>query len=79
MEFVDGNHENFDRLYEYPVEEWHGCKVHKIRSLVIHMMRGQVFEIEGQNIFTFGGPSSRYLIEHIFYMCMLMERKRNSY
>ena len=27
--FVDGNHENFDRLYEYPVEEWHGGKVHK--------------------------------------------------
>ena len=20
--FVDGNHENFDRLYAYPVEEW---------------------------------------------------------
>ena len=28
--FVDGNHENFDRLYAYPVEEWHGGKVHKI-------------------------------------------------
>ena len=24
--FVDGNHENFDRLYAYPVEEWHGGK-----------------------------------------------------
>ena len=22
--FVDGNHENFDRLYNYPVEEWNG-------------------------------------------------------
>ena len=44
--FVDGNHENFDRLYEYPIEEWHGGKVHKIRESVIHLMRGQVFEIE---------------------------------
>ncbi|MDO4488147.1 MAG: metallophosphoesterase [Eubacteriales bacterium] len=55
--FVDGNHENFDRLYGYPVEEWHGGKVHKIRPSVIHLMRGQVFEIDGKKIFTFGGAS----------------------
>lgn len=56
--FVDGNHENFDRLYDYPVEEWHGGKVHKIRHSVIHLMRGQVFEIDGKSIFTFGGARS---------------------
>lgn len=56
--FVDGNHENFDRLYDYPVEEWHGGKVHKIRPSVIHMMRGQVFEIDGKSVFTFGGARS---------------------
>ncbi len=56
--FVDGNHENFDRLYAYPAEEWHGGRVHKVRPSVIHMMRGQVFEIEGKHIFTFGGASS---------------------
>lgn len=56
--FVDGNHENFDRLYHYPVEEWHGGKVHKIRPSVIHLMRGQVFTIEDKKIFTFGGASS---------------------
>ena len=56
--FVDGNHENFDRLTAYPVEEWHGGKVHKIRPSVIHLMRGQVYELEGKKIFTFGGASS---------------------
>lgn len=56
--FVDGNHENFDRLYAYPAEEWHGGKTHKIRSSVLHLMRGQVFELEGKRIFTFGGASS---------------------
>lgn len=56
--FVDGNHENFDRLYAYPEEEWNGGKVHKIRPSVIHLMRGQVFNIEGKKIFTFGGASS---------------------
>lgn len=56
--FVDGNHENFDRLYNYPVEEWNGGKVHKIRSSVIHLMRGQIFTIEGKKIFAFGGARS---------------------
>lgn len=56
--FVEGNHENFDRLYNYPVEEWHGGKVHKVRPSVIHLMRGQIFEIDGMKIFTFGGASS---------------------
>lgn len=56
--FVDGNHENFDRLYSYTEEEWHGGKVHRIRDSVIHLMRGQVFEICGKKIFTFGGAGS---------------------
>ena len=56
--FVDGNHENFDRLYSYPVEKWRGGKIHRIRPSVIHLMRGQVFTIEGKKIFTFGGAKS---------------------
>lgn len=56
--FVDGNHENFDRLYRYPIDEWNGGKVHKIRPSVIHLMRGQVFDIAGKKIFTFGGARS---------------------
>ncbi len=56
--FVDGNHENFDRLYAYPVEMWHGGKVHKIRESVIHLMRGQVYDIDGASFFTFGGAVS---------------------
>ena len=56
--FVDGNHENYDRLYDYRVDMWHGGKVHRIRPSVIHLMRGQVFDINGKNIFTFGGASS---------------------
>jgi len=56
--FVDGNHENFDRLMAYQLEEWKGGKAHKIRPSVIHLMRGQVYELEGKKIFTFGGASS---------------------
>ena len=56
--FVDGNHGNFDRLYSYPVEEWNGGKVHKIRDSVIHLTRGQIFNIDGRSFFTFGGARS---------------------
>ena len=56
--FVDGNHENFDRLYTMPVSEWNGGNVHFIRPHIIHLMRGQVFEIDGVSLFTFGGASS---------------------
>ena len=33
------------------MKEWHGGKVHEIRPHVLHLMRGQVFEIEDRNIF----------------------------
>lgn len=56
--FVDGNHENFSILELNPIEEWHGGKVRKIRNSVIHLTRGQVFEIDGKKIFTMGGANS---------------------
>ena len=56
--FIDGNHENHDLLDKYPVEEWHGGKVHKISDRIIHLMRGQVFNLEGFTIFTMGGAES---------------------
>ena len=56
--FIDGNHENFDRLKTYPVEEWHGGRVHRIRSSVFHLMRGEVFELCGKKLFAFGGAAS---------------------
>ena len=56
--FVDGNHENFDMLDTYPVEEWNGGKIHRIADNTVHLMRGQLFEIEGKTIFTMGGAYS---------------------
>lgn len=56
--WVDGNHENFDLLNAMPVEEWHGGNVHFIRPSVIHLMRGQMFNIGGKRFFTFGGARS---------------------
>lgn len=58
MLFIDGNHENFDKLNSYPIETWCGGKVHKIRNNVIHLMRGEVYCIEGNTIFVMGGGYS---------------------
>lgn len=56
--FIDGNHENFDLINEYPTVEWNGGKVHMIRPSVIHLCRGQVFNLQGKKFFTFGGAES---------------------
>ncbi|MBZ9624429.1 metallophosphoesterase [Clostridium sp. FP2] len=56
--FVDGNHENFDLLNKFQVKEWNGGKVHFIEESVIHLMRGQVFNIEDNKFFTMGGATS---------------------
>ncbi len=56
--FCDGNHENFDRLYQYPEEQWHGGKIHRVRKNIIHLMRGEIFEICGKKVFAMGGAYS---------------------
>ena len=58
MLFVDGNHENFPAIYSYPEEMWNGGRIHRIRKNIIHLCRGQVFEICGKSFFTFGGGYS---------------------
>lgn len=57
--FVDGNHENFDRLEtEFPEVEKFGNLVHQLRANVFHLQRGRVYTIEGKQLYTFGGASS---------------------
>lgn len=58
--WCDGNHENYDRIYssEYPIEEWHGGKAQIIRPHVIHLLRGEVYDILDKKFFVFGGASS---------------------
>ena len=65
--FLDGTHENFDLLAQYPVEMWNGGKVHVVADGVYHLMRGQVYTIGGQKYFTMGGgesPDYEIRVEH---------------
>jgi len=55
---VDGNHENFDYLDSFPVEDWCGGKVHRLTPNIVHLMRGHVFQLEGRSFFVFGGCKS---------------------
>ena len=41
--FVDGTHENFDLLEQYPVQEWNGGTVHKLNENVYHLMVARFF------------------------------------
>lgn len=53
--FIDGTHENFELLYRCPVEEKFGGKVHAIADNICHLMRGQIYDIEGKTVFAMGG------------------------
>lgn len=56
--FIDGNHENFDLLDAMPPHAWHGGLVHEVRPHVLHLMRGETFEIGGHSFFALGGAHS---------------------
>lgn len=55
---IDGNHENYSMLKDLAIEQWHGGKVQRIRPNILHLMRGQLYEINGSTFFTMGGASS---------------------
>lgn len=57
--FIDGNHENFNRLMRFPVESGYGGKVGVLRPSVLHLrQRGHVYTIDGRKIWCFGGGIS---------------------
>ena len=56
--WIDGNHENFELLKEFPVINKFGGKVQKISDSIFHLMRGEIYTIEGKTLFCMGGASS---------------------
>lgn len=56
--FVDGTHENFDLLDKYPIEEIFGGRAHHISGNLYHMMRGEIYTIDNETYFAFGGGDS---------------------
>ena len=58
--FVCGNHENFDRLYQYPIEEWHGGKVYVEERYpnILFAKDGEVYDLNGKKAIAIGGAYS---------------------
>lgn len=48
----------FDRLYKYPTIDFLDGKTHKIADSIYHLMRGEIFIINGIKFFVFGGGIS---------------------
>lgn len=56
--FLDGSHENYDLLEQYPTEERFGGLVQPLGGNVYHVCRGSVLELEGKKYLCFGGAES---------------------
>ena len=57
--FLDGSHENYDLLKQYPTEERFGGKVQALGGNVYHVCRGSVLELENKKYLCFGGAESQ--------------------
>ena len=56
--WVDGNHENFERINQLPIEEKYGGKVHKVTDNCYHLIRGEKYDINGYKFLAIGGAES---------------------
>lgn len=57
--FIDGNHENFDRLMQFPTESRYNGEVGVLRPSVLHLrQRGHVYTIGEKKVWCFGGGIS---------------------
>lgn len=56
--YIDGNHENHDLLSRLPISKWKGGRIHRLGERVVHLLRGEVYQVDGQRFFCFGGGFS---------------------
>ena len=66
--WVDGNHENFDRLNQLPLENKFGGLVGRVADSIFHLRRGEIYQIQDKKILAFGGAASSdkiHRVEHI--------------
>ncbi len=59
--FVEGCHENFDLLEQYPEKEFCGGAVNVVSGRLMHLKRGNVFNLQGYKFFAFGGGQTKEL------------------
>jgi hypothetical protein len=61
--FVEGCHDNYDLINSYPVENFCGGETHHISGRLFHLLRGNIFNLQGVRVFAFGGGVSADVAE----------------
>lgn len=56
--FIDGNHENFDRLFALPEVPMFNGNVRKAADSIYYLQRGHVYEIQGKTFLALGSAAS---------------------
>ena len=56
--WLDGNHENFNRVDELPTKCKYGGEVGVVSDNIYHLKRGEIYNIEGKTFFVMGGAAS---------------------
>ena len=56
--FIDGNHENHERLSRLKTIGKFGADVGRVSNSVYHLRRGRIYTIDDKKIFCFGGAKS---------------------
>lgn len=67
--FVDGNHENYTLLNSIKTVDWHGGQAQFIRDNIIHLQRGNIYDICNKRVFTFGGAESHDISDGVICAC----------
>ena len=53
-----GNHEGYERIYKLPLVDFFGGKAYQVSKNVFYLKHGEVYNIEGNTFFNFGGADS---------------------
>lgn len=56
--FVEGTHDNLDLLAQYPREELGGAPAHHLGGRLWHLIRGEIYTLEGRTFLAMGGGES---------------------
>ena len=59
------------------MEDWHGGKVQRVCPNILHLMQGQLYDIEGRTFFSIGGATSHDVEDfRTRYLHLLLEGRR---
>lgn len=56
--FIDGNHENFEMLNQFPLVDYLGALMHRIDKHIFHILRGEIVTINSKTFLCIGGAVS---------------------